>query len=226
MRSSVSRRVFQIIGGIGGLQQPPDGPSLPAMSALTTWKTLTSAAVLLASAVCGAAQKAADDFNAVDGPNVRVMRHEDGARTLFTRTPDNRTLTKKKFSANGVLMMLTVYRMDSNGNPIGCRISDGQGNLLFKVSYGYRKSDGQLVEERMFDARVVRKDPNTGKEMPIQRICYVYDAQGNRSAPIIYNLLPGKTFEEVFGMKSSALETNPFNEKGGLANPNARPTGR
>jgi hypothetical protein len=196
------------------------------MSALTTWKTLTSAAVLLASAVCGAAQKAADDFNAVDGPNVRVMRHEDGARTLFTRTPDNRTLTKKKFSANGVLMMLTVYRMDSNGNPIGCRISDGQGNLLFKVSYGYRKSDGQLVEERMFDARVVRKDPNTGKEMPIQRICYVYDAQGNRSAPIIYNLLPGKTFEEVFGMKSSALETNPFNEKGGLANPNARPTGR
>lgn len=196
------------------------------MSALTTWKTLTSAAVLLATAVCGAAQKAADDFNAVDGPNVRVMRHEDGARTLFTRTPDNRTLTKKKFSANGVLMMLTVYRMDSSGNPIGCRISDGQGNLLFKVSYGYRKSDGQLVEERMFDARVVRKDPNTGKEMPIQRICYVYDAQGNRSAPIIYNLLPGKTFEEVFGIKSSALETNPFKEKAGLANPNARPAGR
>ncbi len=196
------------------------------MSALTTCKTLTAAAILLATAVCGAAQQAAGDFNAVDGPNVRVMRHEDGARTFFTRTPDNRTLTKKKFSANGALMMVTVYRMDSNGNPIGCRITDGQGNLLFKVSYGYRKSDGQLVEERMFDARVVRKDPNTGKEMPVQRICYVYDAQGNRSAPIIYNLLPGKTFEQVFGVKSSALDTNPFKEKAGLANPNARPAGR
>lgn len=196
------------------------------MSALTTWKTLTAAAVLLATAVCGAAQKPSSEFDSVDGPNVRVMRHDDGSRTLFTRTPDNRTLTKKKFSANGVLMMLTVYRMDANENPIGCRISDGHGNLLFKVSYGYRKTDGQLVEERMFDARVVRKDPNNGKEMPVQRICYVYDAQGNRSAPIIYNLLPGKTFEEVFGVKSSALETNPFKEKAGLANPNARPAGR
>ena len=51
--------------------------------------------------------------------------------------------------------MLTIYPMDSNGNPIGCKISDGQNSLLFKVA-GYRKSDGQLVEERMFDARGVR----------------------------------------------------------------------
>jgi hypothetical protein len=196
------------------------------MNALTTWKTLTVVSVLLATMFCSAAQKPSPDFDSVDGPNVRVMRHEDGAQTRFTRTPDNRTLTKKKFSANGTLLMVTVYRMDANENPIGCRISDGQGNLLFKVSYGYRKSDGQLVEERMYDARVIRRDPNTGKEMPIQRICYVYDAQGNRSAPIVYNLLPGKTFEEVFGIKSSALETNPFRENSGMANPNARPAGR
>jgi hypothetical protein len=196
------------------------------MNALTTWKTLTVVSVLLATMFCSAAQKPSPDFDSVDGPNVRVMRHEDGAQTRFTRTPDNRTLTKKKFSANGTLLMVTVYRMDANENPISCRISDGQGNLLFKVSYGYRKSDGQLVEERMYDARVIRRDPNTGKEMPIQRICYVYDAQGNRSAPIVYNLLPGKTFEEVFGIKSSALETNPFRENSGMANPNARPAGR
>ena len=183
-------------------------------------------AVGLLVSPCGSAQQADKDLEEVDGPNVRVMRHEDGSRTLFTRTPDNRTLTKRKFSANGVLNMLTVYRMDANGNPIGCRIYDGRNQLLFKVSYGYRKTDGQLVEERMFDARVVRKDPNTGKEMPVQRICYVYDAQGNRSAPIVYNLLPGKTFEEVFGVKSSALETNPFNENPGPVNPNARPVGR
>lgn len=194
------------------------------MNILATWKAC--AAVLLAAATWATAQNQASEMDAVDGPNVRVMRHDDGARTLFTRTPDNRTLTKKKFSANGRLIMITVYRMDANANPIGCRISDGQGNLLFKVSYGYRKSDGQLVEERMFDARAVRRDPNTGKEMPIQRICYIYDAQGNRSAPIVYNLLPGKTFEEVFGVKSSALDTNPFNQKPGPVNPNARPVGR
>lgn len=211
-------------GKIGGLQAPPDALILPAMSALTTWKTCVAA--LLASMVWAEAQKPSPEFESVDGPNVRVMRHEDGARTLFTRTPDNRTLTKKKFSANGVLMMVTIYRMDANGNPMGCKISDGQGNQLFKVSYGYRKSDGQLVAEDMYDARVVRRDPNTGKEMPIQKIRYVYDAQGNRSSPIVYNMLPGKTFEQVFGMKSSALETNPFQEKAGVANPNARPAGR
>ena len=173
-------------------------------------------------------QVRANELEAVDGPNVRVMRHEDGSRTLFTRTPDNRSLTKKKLNANGVLVMMTNYRMDSNSNPVSCKIYDGSNNLLFKVSYGYRKSDGQLVEERMFDARNKRVDPNTGIEMPIQRVCYVYDAQGNRSAPIVYNLLPGKTFEEVFGVKSSALDVNPFKEESGKAptNPNARPVGR
>ena len=194
------------------------------MNPLGTWKIFTLLAGLLTATCLGAVDK---DFDAVDGPNVRVMRHKDGARSMFTRTPDNRTLTKKKFSANGVLTMLTIYRMDANGNPIGCKIYDGNRNQLFKVSYGYRKSDGQLVEERMFDARVVRKDPNNGKEMPIQVIRYLYDAKGNRSAPAVYNLLPGKTFEEVFGIKSSALETNPFQETPGApANPNARPVGR
>jgi hypothetical protein len=193
---------------------------------MTTWKFL----IVLLLVACGEAESGAQqrskEYDDVDGPNVRVMRHDDGSRTHFTRTPDNRTLTKRKFSANGVLTMLTVYRMDSNANPIGCRISDGANNLLFKVSYGYRKSDGQLVEERMFDARVTRRDPNTGKEMPVQRICYVYDDQGNRSAPIVFNILPGKTFEEVFGVKSSALETNPFKEKESTVNPKARPVGR
>jgi hypothetical protein len=196
------------------------------MRVLTIWKTLFLVLLVACGEAESRAQQRAREYDEVDGPNVRVMRHEDGSRTHFTRTPDNRTLTKRKFSANGVLNMLTVYRMDVNGNPIGCRISDGQNNLLFKVSYGYRKSDGQLVEERMFDARAVRRDPNTGKEMPVQRICYVYDNQGNRSAPIVFNLLPGKTFEEVFGVKSSALETNPFQEKRGTVNPSARPVGR
>lgn len=194
------------------------------MNPLATWKILPLVTVLLGAVCHGAPDK---DFDAVDGPNVRVMRHEDGSRTFFTRTPDNRTLTKKKFSANGVLDMITIYRMDSMDNPIGCKIYDGHRDLLFKVSYGYRKSDGQLVEERMFDARTVRKDPNTGKEMPIQRIIYVYDAQGNRSAPIVINLLPGKTFEQFFGVKSSELGPNPFNQKssGGTSNPSAHPVG-
>jgi hypothetical protein len=200
---------------------------LARVSFLANWK-ISNPLLAVILALCLCMQVRANELEAVDGPNVRVMRHEDGSRTLFTRTPDNRSLTKKKLNANGVLVMMTNYRMDSNSNPVSCKIYDGSNNLLFKVSYGYRKSDGQLVEERMFDARNKRVDPNTGTEMPIQRVCYVYDAQGNRSAPIVYNLLPGKTFEEVFGVKSSALDVNPFKEESGKApaNPNARPVGR
>ncbi len=197
------------------------------VSFLANWKISNPLlAVLSAVYICLPVQ--GNELEAVDGPNVRVMRHEDGSRTLFTRTPDNRSLTKKKFNANGVLVMMTNYRMDSNSNPVGCKIYDGANNLLYKVSYGYRKSDGQLVEERMFDARTKRLHPNSAVEMPVQRVCYVYDAQGNRSAPIVYNLLPGKTFEEVFGVKSSALDVNPFKGESGKAsaNPNARPVGR
>ncbi|RYD48729.1 MAG: hypothetical protein EOP85_02995 [Verrucomicrobiaceae bacterium] len=152
----------------------------------------------------------ANELESVDGPNVRTMKHEDGSRAVFTRSPDNRTLTKKTFSPNGTLTMLTTYRMDANQNPLGCKIRDGMGNEMFKVSYGYHKVTGLLVTELMFDSRVKRMDKNTGKEMPVQRIEYLYDAEGKRSAPIVFNLLPGKTFEEVFGTKSSALETNPF----------------
>jgi hypothetical protein len=200
---------------------------LARVSFLANWK-ISNPLLAVLSALCLCLQVKGNELEAVDGPNVRVMRHDDGSRTLFTRTPDNRSLTKKKFNANGVLVMMTNYRMYSNRNPASCKIYDGANNLLYKVSYGYRKSDGQLVEERMFDARTKRQDPNTGVEMPVQRVCYVYDAQGNRSAPIVYNLLPGKTFEEVFGVKSSALDVNPFKEDAGKApaNPNARPVGR
>lgn len=175
------------------------------MNRLATWKILTLAAALLGPLPCRGSE-----FEGVDGPNVRYMRLEDGSRAVFTRSPDNRTLTKKTFSPNGVLTMVTTYKMDSNGNPIGCKILDGQKVEMFKVSYGYHRVTGQLVRELMFDSRVKRINKDTGLEMPVQQIIYLYDAEGKRSAPMAFNLLPGKTFEQVFGVKSSALQTNPF----------------
>jgi len=151
-------------------------------------------------------------FNPMEGPNVRVMRHEDGSRSIFTRSTDHKTLVKRKFSAAGVLLMRSTYKMDSNGNPLGCKIADGQGNELFRVSYGYDSNTGYLVSELMFDSRVKRVSPDSGKEMPVQRVVYVYDEKGKRGAPVVINLLPGKTFEEVFGVKASVPESNPFED--------------
>ncbi|MBC7981288.1 MAG: hypothetical protein H7Y36_12065 [Armatimonadetes bacterium] len=156
-----------------------------------------------------AAKSEENGFNAVEGPNVRVMRHDDGSRTVFTRSPDNRTLTKRTFTGNGALFLVTIYRMDVHGNPTGCKIYDGQKTEMFKTSYGYRKADGLLVEEQMFDSRVKRTDPNTGKEMPVRRFLYTYDALGNRSAPMSITLIPGKTAEEVYGVPT-ALGADPF----------------
>jgi hypothetical protein len=176
------------------------------MKLLATWKIGVITAGLVFSLPCRASE-----FDGVDGPNVRYMRHEDGSRAVFIRSPDNRTLTKKTFSGNGVLTMVTTYRMDSSANPLSCKIRDGHNEELFKVSYGYHKVTGLLVEELMFDSRTRRINPANGKELPVQRVVYLYDAEGKRSAPITFNLLPGKTFEQVFGVKSSALESNPFN---------------
>jgi len=188
------------------------------MNPLTIWKALFLS--LLFILPC----HGQDAKDSEQGDNVRVMRREDGSRDVFRRSPDSRTLTKNTTSADGVITMVTIYRMDVNGNPTGCKIYDGQHNELYKSSYGYRKIDGQLVEERMFDSRVKRIDPNTGKEMPVRRFIYTYDAQGKRSAPISITLTPGKTAEEVYGAPS-ALEKNPFDDKPAPANPNAKPVG-
>ena len=80
----------------------------------------------------------------------------------------------------------------------------------------------------MFDSRVKRINPkNPTEEMPVQVVRYVIDAQGKRSAPIVFNLLPGKTFEEVFGSSSSALQTNPFQDDKATKKPTprAKPSG-
>jgi len=175
------------------------------MKLLATWKNVIALVFL-----CVLVPSRASEVETVDGPNVRCMKLEDGSRAVFIRSPDSRTLTKKTFSKNGNLQMVTTYKMDANANPLGCKIRDGQNQELFKVSYGYHKVTGQLVEELMYDSRVRRLNPANGKELPVQRVVYLYDAEGKRSAPIVYNLLPGKTFEQVFGIKSSALESNPF----------------
>lgn len=143
------------------------------------------------------------------GPNVRIMRHDDGSRTEFRRSPDDRTLTKKTTGTNGIIMMTAVYRMDSNGNPRGCAIFDGKGTKLYIVSYGYHTTTGQLVAEDMFDARAHFLDKK-GRELPVRRLYYSYDAQGNRSKAQAINPIPGKTAEEVFGGSSTFPHENPF----------------
>jgi hypothetical protein len=167
----------------------------------------------------------------VKGPYASVKTNKDGSREYFSRTRDMRSITKQTKSADGTLRMTTVYRLSPQGNPLTCDIFDGKGTRLFKSRYGYDPKPGltygKLVEEQMFDARVKRTD-ESGREIPVRRFLYTYDAQGNRNAPISITIVPGKTAEEVFG--PSALEFDPFDgtkpESSEQANPRAKPVGK
>jgi hypothetical protein len=150
-----------------------------------------------------------DPTKAMDTQYVRVMRNQDGSTAIFRRTPSNEVLEKRTFNANSVLTMLTVYRMDRRGNPLGCKIYDGLKQELFKARYGYDKDTGRLVEEQLFDARVRRLDPTGKYEMPVRRFIYTYDANGKQNKPISIVLRPGKTADEMYA-RPSALESNPF----------------
>lgn len=164
--------------------------------------------------LCAAPPLRAGDLDAVNGPNVRVMRFEDGRKSVFTRSPDQRVVTKKTFAANGRLALVTVYRLAPNGNPLASQIFDGQKNLLYEVDYGYRKEDGQLVMERMWDRRVRRVwKNNPTEEMPVQVVEYLIDSQGRASKPKVSTYLDGKNFERDYGSVSSAMDPKMFDEK-------------
>jgi hypothetical protein len=190
-------------------------------------KTLVarSAAAVLA---CGIAFSAVPGLE-VQGPYASVKTNKDGSREFFERTRDMTVITKKTVSPEGRPVLKTVYRLSKKGNPLTCDIFDGKGTRLFKSRYGYDPKPGltygKLVEEQMFDARVKRVHPQSGKEIPVRRFIYTYDAQGNRNAPISITTIPGKTADEVFG--PSALEFDPFDgqKPEPKANPRAKAVG-
>lgn len=154
----------------------------------------------------------------------RIKRHDDGSRTVFRRSANSKELTKINYSAAGKVNIKSIYKMGRHGNPRHCRIVRGNGTTLFKVRYGYDQNTGRLVAEDMFDARVKRIDPKSGKEMPVRRIYYTYDAHGNQSKPMSFVFIKGKTAEEVFGHDKEHTtypHENPFK----TANPRSKPVG-
>lgn len=187
--------------------------------------TILRTCIISVMALCAVAWVHAGDLDAVDGPNVRVKRHEDGSKSVFTRSPDNKVVTKKTYNAAGRLTLVTIYRMDENGNPLACDIYDGRKTRLYKVSYGYDKKFGQLVMEQMYDCRVRRVwKNNPTQEMPVQVVEYLVNAEGRVAGkPVIRNYLEGNTFERDYGSATSAMDPKMFDQPapGGAGKPPA-----
>jgi hypothetical protein len=196
------------------------------MNRLTIRNILT---VLFFGSLVAAAAPGKKPTETVEGPNVRVLHHDDGSQTRFERSADNQTL-QSTMRKGGVIQLRTVYRMDKHTNPISCKIFDGSDTELYRIRYGYRKSDGQLVAEEMYDSRVVRRHPGTGLEMPVRSIRYFYDEKtGKRSAPIVITTQQGKAAEEIFTPNKVKIEPfvpedNPFKKEQNQGAPGPAPS--
>ena len=165
----------------------------------------------------------------IEGPFVRVKRNQDGSRTVFERGQDERTLVKTTEGPNGNVVLKTIYRLDSDGNPLRCNIYNGTGKQLYKTAFGYSKRPGvtygRLVQELLYDTKEERFFDGTRTEKPVHMFVYRYNADGSPRLPIGITLIKGKTAEEVFGRSVSpqVLPNLKELEEGKPANPNARP---
>lgn len=191
---------------------------------------LTISTLILSTSLCYAdAKKRTPEANA----HVRLMKNSDGSTTQFKRDINNTTLEKSTFveKQNGekVIRTRTTYIRDKQGRLRSGVIEDGQRVKLYKLRYGYDPKTGRLIAENMFDARVVRRnDPkNPQKETPVRALRYSYDAQGQRSKPLVYVGVQGRTAEQLQKWlkenkfeKGTLPDVDPFSPK--TINPNAR----
>lgn len=160
------------------------------------------------------------------------MKNSDGSTTQFRRDLNNTTLEKSTYveKQNGekIIRTRTTYIRDKQGRLRSGVIEDGQRVKLYKLRYGYDSKTGRLIAENMFDARQVRRnDPNDPtRETPVRALRYSYDAQGQRSKPIVYVGVHGRTAEKFQEWlkenkfeKGTLPDVDPFAPK--TANPNA-----
>ena len=181
--------------------------------------------ILLVPLALAAGLRADDDLWESKGPHVRIKRNDqDGSFVVFERSPDDRRLVKTTKNQNGQVKMRATYKRNEKGYLTFGQIHDGQGTLIYRVQYGYDKETGRLIAEQMFDARVKNYyplwytdpktgerikvvDPDTGKrmEMPVRRVYYFYDAEGNQSRALSLVPMDGPNAEETFRRTGKTL---------------------
>lgn len=156
---------------------------------------------------------AADDgYHAKQSQFVRVSNNDDGSRTVFKRMPGDKELHKYTYDPDGRLVHMARYVTDKFGAIIGCFISDGKKNILFKVAYVYNRQ-GQLVEEYMYEADT---------KALVSIFQYNYDELGKRSEPRCIVVKKGDDPDNRFKFrKATALDKDPFSEEN---NPKMRGT--
>lgn len=170
--------------------------------------------ILFLALVAASDGRADDDLWESKGPHVRIKKNDqDGSHVVFERSPDDRRLVKTTKNENGEVKMRATYTRNEKGFLTYGQIHDGQGTLIYRVQYGYDRATGRLIAEQMFDARVknyyplpIKDDEGQLIEMPVRRVYYFYDAEGNQSKAMSLVPRDGATAEEAFRKTKKPLD--------------------
>lgn len=110
-------------------------------------------------------------------PDIRIELQDSATYMLWTRdiTENAHQLTQYQFAVGGTVALTSIHRLHPNGSPFGSKIYDDKNNELFKIYYGYRKSNGMLAEERIFDSQKSLLDRQE-IELPVRRIVHSINA--------------------------------------------------
>jgi len=107
------------------------------------------------------------------GPFVRMVRHNDGSRSVTARDESTKEMVITTYDPDGNLQLRRVYQLDRYGKPVTFFVYDGTGRPLMRGEYEYDNRE-RVVAERLFELP-------SGE--PIRTVAQNYDAAGNRLSP-------------------------------------------
>ena len=116
------------------------------------------------------------DFNLVDGPHIKVIQLKNGARSVWIQSSDKTSLTKKLFTADGILESTTVFGVDGSGNLLSAKIFSAAKVELFHVVFRYDKSSGKMIAALVFDSQT------KSARMEVLQVGFDYAYNGSRIA--------------------------------------------
>jgi hypothetical protein len=129
---------------------------------------------LLAGTLCASSQaqiRRRGQTDSEDGIYSRTVIHPDETRTVSKQDINNKIREKRTLDKNGILLMKSIFQLNSRGKVINGIIYDGRNRLLYRSEFSYDTAD-RLQEERVFDAngtpvrRLVYKADRFGKVKP------------------------------------------------------------
>jgi len=110
---------------------------------------------------------------AASGPFVRMVRHNDGSRTVTAKDPSKAEQEVLTYDPQGDLKLRRLYQLDRYGKPVTFVINEASGRPVLRGEFTYDVRD-RMSEERLYSLpgnQMIRRlvqdyDPGTGKKLP------------------------------------------------------------